>query len=151
MLAIPIIRLAAAQDAAAIAQMSRSDIEQGLGWSWQEARVLGAIRDRSTNVAVIPEGEGIIGFGIMQYRDETAHLALFAVHPAHRNQGLGTLLLSWLEKPAAIAGVQRIGVEARADNLRAIAFYLRLGFYETARVPGYYSGIVDAVRFVKKL
>lgn len=151
MLLTPVVRLAVAQDATGIAQMSRDYIEHDLGWSWREGRVLRAIRDRATNVAVIPEGEGIAGFGIMQYHDESAHLALFAVHPEHRQQGLGSLLVLWLEKPAAVAGMERIRVEARADNPQAIAFYCRLGFRETGRVAGYYSGVMDAVRLEKNL
>ena len=151
MLSLPVIRLANAGDAAVIAEMSRSYIEQGLGWSWREARVLHAIRNRSTNVAVMTQGEGILGFGIMQYRDETAHLTLFAVRPSHRNRGFGSRLVSWLEKPALVAGVERVRVEARADNPKAIAFYERLGFRQMKIVTGYYGGMVDAVRLEKQL
>ena len=151
MLILPVVRLGNAADAAPIAEMSRSYIEQGLGWSWREARVLHAVRDRATNVVVATDADDIVGFGIMQYRDETAHLALFAVRPSHRNRGLGSLLVTWLEKPARIAGVERVGVEARADNLKALAFYQRLGFQPVKTMPGYYSGIVDAVRLEKQL
>jgi ribosomal-protein-alanine N-acetyltransferase len=152
-LVVPGIRLARAHDAGVIAGMSRSYIEQGLGWSWREARVRHAIGDAATNVAVMTDGEadGLIGFGIMQYRDETAHLSLFAIHPAHRSAGLGSMLVAWLEKPALVAGVERVRVEARADNPKAIAFYERLGFRPVKTVPGYYSGLVDAVQLEKKL
>ena len=130
--------------------MSRSYIEQGLGWSWREARVRHAILERSTNVAVLTAGECILGFGIMQYREETAHLALFAIRPSHRHQGLGSQLLCWLEKPARIAGMERVQVEARADNAGAIAFYGRKGFRTVRTVDGYYSGLVDAVKLEKQ-
>ncbi len=151
MLILPVVRLGNAADAAPIAEMSRSYIEQGLGWSWREARVLHAVRDRATNVVVATDADDIVGFGIMQYRDETAHLALFAVRPSHRNRGLGSMLVTWLEKPARIAGVERVGVEARADNQKAPAFYQRLGFRPVKTMPGYYSGLVDAVRLEKQL
>ncbi|MBC7468817.1 MAG: GNAT family N-acetyltransferase [Ramlibacter sp.] len=151
MLIVPVIRLATLADAGEIAQMSRSYIEQGLGWSWREGRVLRAIRDPATNVAVMTDLERVIGFGIMQYFEETAHLALFAVDPGHRNRGLGSRLVSWLEQPARIAGIERIRVEARADNSKAIAFYGRLGFVPFKTVSGYYGGIVDAVQLQKRL
>ena len=151
MLILPVIRLATTDDASAIAEMSRSYIEQGLGWSWREGRVLHAIRDRATNVAVMTQDDGVIGFGIMQYRDETAHLALFAVSPGHRNRGLGSQLIAWLEKPALVAGIERVRVEARADNQQAIRFYRRLGFVPRKTVSGYYGGIVDAVQLEKQL
>jgi ribosomal-protein-alanine N-acetyltransferase len=147
----PLIRLATVHDAAAIAELSRRAIEQGLGWSWQPARVLAAIRDRATNVAVIDGAEAIVGFGIMLYREEAAHLTLLAVDEGHRGQGLGQALVTWLEQPARVAGAVRIRVEARADNPRAIAFYERLGFRLLRTVPGYYSGLVDAVQLHKAL
>lgn len=145
------IALATAVDAAVIAGMSRSYIEHGLGWSWREPRVLHAIRDRTTNVAVMTQADTIIGFGIMQYRDDTAHLALFAILPSHRNRGLGSELVAWLEKPARIAGVERVRVEARADNAKALSFYRQLRFEPVKTVAGYYSGAIDAVRLEKRL
>jgi [ribosomal protein S18]-alanine N-acetyltransferase len=150
MAAVPTIRLATPSDAEGIAEMSRSDIEHGLGWSWREPRVLAAIRDRTTNVAVMTEADALVGFGIMQYRGETAHLTLFAIRQSHRHQGLGSELVRWLEKPARIAGIERLRVEARADNGLALAFYHRLGFRTVKTVAGYYSGLVDAVQLEKK-
>jgi len=145
------IRLAVAQDARAIADMSRRDIEHGLGWSWDAPRVLHAIRDRATNVVVASSGESLLGFGIMQYAEETAHLSLLAVVPVARHQGLGKRLVGWLERVARAAGIERLRVEARADNANALAFYQAQGFAELARVPGYYSGRIDAVRLEKSL
>lgn len=151
MLSIPLIRLARLQDSAAIAQMSRDYIEQGLGWSWNAARVRAAVADRSTNTAVIGEREAILGFGIMQYGDERAHLALLAVRPDHRQRGLGRRLIEWLEAPARVAGLPCVRVEARADNPRAIAFYRRHGYAPSCRLPSYYRGVIDAVRLEKRL
>jgi len=94
MIAVPTVRLATAADAAGIAAMSRDAIEQGLGWSWTRGRVLRSIHDRATNVAVVHEREALLGFGIMQYGDEKAHLSLLAVQATRRRPGLGTLLLA---------------------------------------------------------
>jgi len=145
------IRLAVAQDAQAIADMSRRDIEHGLGWSWDAPRVLRAIGDRATNVVVAARGGALLGFGIMQYAEETAHLSLLAVAPVARHQGLGKRLVGWLEAVARTAGIERLRVEARADNANALSFYQAQGFAELARVQGYYSGRIDAVRLEKAL
>ncbi|WP_298925939.1 GNAT family N-acetyltransferase [uncultured Ramlibacter sp.] len=145
------IRLAMVQDAPAIAAMSQAFIEHGLGWSWQAPRVLAAIRDRATNVAVAQADGPLLGFGIMQYADDSAHLALLAVQPQARHQGLGKRLVLWLEDVARTAGIERLRVEARADNANAIAFYRAQGFQEFARSVGYYSGRIDAVRLEKRL
>ena len=151
MLALPAIRLAAPQHAQCIAELSRDNIEHGLAWSWTAARVLHAIHEPSTNVAVVEKHNQVHAFGIMHYGDEAAHLALLAVDPAHRHQHMGARLVAWLEQSARAAGIQHIRLEARADNLAAIAFYQRLGFAQSGRVTGYYEGILDAVQFAKRL
>jgi ribosomal protein S18 acetylase RimI-like enzyme len=133
------IRLATRADAADIAAMSRDEIERGLPWSWTEGRVLGAIRNPDTNVAVLREPGLLIGFGIMAYRDEVAHLLLFAVHPSHRRKGVGSELLRWLEHVAITAGTERIVVECRRDNSGARNFYAESGYHEMAISKGYYG------------
>ncbi len=147
---MPAIHLAQPAHAGAIAAMSRAYIEHGLGWSWTRLRVLRAIRDPATNVAVaLDEAGKLRGFGIMKYGDDLAHLTLMAVEPQHRHQHLGGRLLGWLEASAQVAGIARIRVEARADNLNAIAFYQRQGFRELHTISGYYQGTIDAVRLEK--
>lgn len=151
MILIPHVSLAGPAHARCIAEMSREYIEYGLGWSWTQSRVLKAIHDESTNVAVVREQEAILGFGIMRYGERRAHLVLLGVHLDHRKHGLGALLLSWLEKCAVTAGLERIQVEARADNEPALAFYADQGYRRQGIVPGYYSGEIDAVRLEKTL
>jgi ribosomal-protein-alanine N-acetyltransferase len=146
-----LIRLATRADAAAISAMSRDEIEQGLPWSWTESRVLGAIHNRDTNVAVMGEPGALRGFGIMAYRDELAHLLLFSVRPEYRRRGVGSELLRWLEEVAVNAGVQRIVVECRRDNAGARNFYAETGYHELAISKGYYRGVEDAVQLEKWL
>lgn len=151
MIVVPTIRLATANDAAAIAHLSRDEIEHGLGWSWTPGRIRRALSDTATNVAVAEDAGEILGFGIMVYSDEKAHLSLLAVHPACRQLGLGGRLLDWLERCAVMAGIARVELEARADNPGALAFYGLRGYSRFATVHGYYQGRVDAYRLVKRL
>lgn len=151
MATITSVRLASLAEAAEIAAMSRDLIERGLGWKWTEARVRHAIQDPDINAAVIPGDDGIEAFGIMSYREEAAHLLLFAVRPEVRRRGLGTRLLKWLEKVARTAGIGRILVECRRDNVAARDFYGEHGFHEAVISPGYYGGIEDAIRLEKRL
>lgn len=148
---LPSIRLATPADARAIAELSRDVIEAGLGWSYTPARILAAIRSRNTNVAVIHDAGRLLAAGIMDYGDVAAHLVLFGVQRDHRRRGLGRHLLAWLETCAVTAGLQTIGVEVRADNPGAIAFYQTQGYGLRDRVPGYYRGRLDAVRLAKQL
>ena len=138
------IRLAEPRDAQTLALMSREFIEAGLGWKYDAARVLRAIRDRETAAVVAcesgkPAGRGAInGFAIMEFGDERAHLVLLAVRPARRRTGIGRRLLDWLLESARTAGMASIHLELRASNEAARRFYRAMGFCETVLVPGYY-------------
>lgn len=148
----PTIRLATRDDVRAIAALSRTEIEHGLPWRWTPPRVQRAVADARTNVCVAVQGDGLLlGFGIMVYADETAHLSLLAVDPAARRQGVATALLFWLEQVALVAGIARLQLEARHDNSGALAFYRRHGYTLTGTVPGMYLGVADGVRLEKVL
>ena len=141
------IRLAEPRDAQAVATMSRDFIESGLGWKYDAARVLRAMRDRETLAVVACEGakgaasstrSAVAGFAIMAFGDERAHLVLLAVRPSHRRLGIGQRMLDWLLDSARVAGMASIHLELRAGNDAARRFYRAMGFYETVLVPGYY-------------
>jgi len=145
------LRLATRDDATTIARLSRDRIEQGLGWSWTTPRVLRSIRDRETNVVVAMSASVPLGFGIMKYHDDEAHLLLLAVGDAHTRRGIGTALVDWLERAALVAGIGRVMLEARATNADARLFYQRLGYREIQSLPGYYQGREACVRLAKDL
>lgn len=150
MLAIPPVRLAGPDDAHAIALFSREFIEHGLGWKYTRPRILEAIQSSTINVAVIHERGCVMAFGIMEYQED-AHLVLLGVQPTQRRRGLGQHIFSWLELPAITAGIERILVEARADNPGAVSFYKKQGFRVQASIPGYYRGRIDGIRLEKQL
>jgi [ribosomal protein S18]-alanine N-acetyltransferase len=144
------IRLAHHSHAEAIAELSRTQIEYGLSWSWTTDRVKRAIRDPDTNVIFATEDENlnsvVQGFGIMRYRDDSAHLMLLAVAPQARRQGVGTAMLHWLQTVAHNAGISRFSLEVREDNAGGIAFYQRHGYHQVRTVAGMYQGLVNGVR-----
>lgn len=145
------VRLAIPADARAISELSRDAIEHGLSWNWTPRRVARSIAEKSTNVVVVRKNGRLLAFAIMQYGDDEAHVALLAVHPAHRRKGVGSALLSWLEATTRIAGIDLIRLEARARNAEAIAFYRKHGFKELGLRKGYYQGVEDAVHMAKDL
>lgn len=147
----PPVRLAQPGDAEDIAALSRDLIERGLPWSWRPARVRRAIRDPDTNVAVVRTDGVLVAFGIMEYLQEDAYLALLAVRNASQRRGIGSSLLRWLEASARVAGARRIRVEARLDNVPARNFYNELGYHELAIRRGRYSDGVDGVLLEKWL
>jgi ribosomal-protein-alanine N-acetyltransferase len=145
------VKLAVPGDALAISELSRDAIEHGLPWNWTPRRIAKSIAASSTNVAVVRQGDSLVGFAIMEYGEEEAHMLLFAVHPAHRRKGAGSKLLSWLEATTRVAGIDLILLEARAQNAGAISFYRKHGFKELGLRKGYYQGVEDAVRMAKDL
>jgi [ribosomal protein S18]-alanine N-acetyltransferase len=145
------LRLAHETDALRIAQMSRDQIERGLGWSWTTQRVLRSIFDAETNVVVALVAGRLAGFAIMKYHDDEAHLLLLAVQPKARRQGIGAALVAWLEQSALAAGVGQVWLEARQSNAPARAFYRQLGYREIQVLPGYYQGREACVRIARDL
>jgi len=130
------VRLAEPGDARSIAEMSRDLIESGLGWRYDPAHVLRAMRRRETVVIaatgrrtyVASERPGVSGFAIMDFGDERAHLVLLAVQPAQRRRGIGRRLVGWLMESAVSAGIASVHLELRASNETARRFYRALGF-----------------------
>jgi ribosomal-protein-alanine N-acetyltransferase len=145
------ITLADASDARPIAELSRDTIEQGLTWRWTARRVARSIRDLTTNVVVARQNGHFLGFAIMKYEDDAAHLLLLAVHPAHRRKAVGSAMLAWLEATVRVAGIPTVQLETRAINAPALSFYRRHGFVDVGVQPGYYEGVEDAVRLVKDM
>jgi [ribosomal protein S18]-alanine N-acetyltransferase len=143
--------LARPSDAREIAEMSRELIEHGLGWSWTPARVERSIRSRDSCVLVARRDARLAAFAIMHFSEETAHLNLLAVAPSHRRQGLGRQLLEWLFATAIEAGVFRIDLELRADNMSARSFYESMRFEAQNVITGYYQGREAALRMTRRL
>ena len=142
---------ASASDAPAIALLSRDLIEAGLGWGYRPRRIIELIRDPETVTLVARARGRPVGFSIMTFGDERAHLILLAIERAHQRRGIGRGMIDWLLESARIAGMGSIHVELRASNTPALQFYHALGFAETFRVPGYYRGRETAVRMIRML
>jgi ribosomal protein S18 acetylase RimI-like enzyme len=144
---------AAGRDAPVLADLSRFTIERGLPWRWTEPRVAALIRDADAEVVVARHGGALVGFAAMefQFKERRAHLVLLAVVSAWRRHGIGSELLAWLEKMALLGGIQSVAAEVRAENIGARRFYASVGFEETRRLPGYYSGREDALALRKLL
>jgi ribosomal protein S18 acetylase RimI-like enzyme len=145
------LKLAAPADAVSIAAMSRELIEAGLPWTWTPERVARNLRHPETLVLTARDGKRLAGFAIMQFGEERAHLSLLAVSPDCQRQGVARRMLEWLIQSALTAGIASVHLELREANLGARGFYLRQGFAETVRIPGYYRGVETAVRMLREI
>lgn len=149
-----ILKPAMAVQATAMAELSRDLIEAGLAWRYVPARIAALIADPDCVALVACDGQRhdrVLGFAVMQFGDEHAHLVLLCVRPERQRRGIGRRLLDWLLESAQVAGIVSVGLELRADNAGALAFYRRLGFVETQWVDGYYDATTAARRMTRSL
>jgi len=146
------IRLARPRDGDNMARMSRRLIEVGLPWwCWTPKRIGKAIRSSDTVGIVASVDRALTGFALMYFGDEHAHLNLLAVEPAYRRRGIGREMLKWLEESCSVAGILRISLEVRANNVKAIRFYESLGYESGERIARYYCGQEAALRMSRDI
>jgi ribosomal protein S18 acetylase RimI-like enzyme len=146
-----VLDFARPSDAPALAVMSRDLIESGLGWSYRPERFVQLIANDDVVALVARIQDRPVGFAVMEFGEERAHLVVLAVQTRHQRCGIGRTLVEWLLESARVAGLTSVHVELRADNSPAYALYRALGFVETLRVPGYYRGRETAIRMILML
>jgi [ribosomal protein S18]-alanine N-acetyltransferase len=84
-------------------------------------------------------------------RTGCGHIITIDVAEAARRGGVGSLLLRSAEERLRKAGCQEVRLETAVDNVAALAFYKRLGYFLTKTVPQYYSNGLDAFVLKKEL
>lgn len=146
-----VVEFATPADAQVLSAMTRDWIEAGLDWSYRSARLARLIASANHTAVVARDGSRIVGFAIMEFGDERAHLVLLAVRPSHRRRGIARRMLNWLIESAVTAGSSSVHVEVRESNPPAHALYRQLGFDESLRIEGYYQGRETAVRMIRML
>ena len=145
------LRQAKIRDATQIGHLSRTIIEYELGWSWTPQRIIKKIKDKNTDVVVAVEGNHVVGFAVMGYLENEAHLDLFGVDPDYQRKGVGTKLIAWVEKTALVSGIGIIYLETRLKNEAGRKFYQKLGYKNIQRIHQYYGGKETAIRLAKDL
>ncbi|MDT8897368.1 ribosomal protein S18-alanine N-acetyltransferase [Thermanaerothrix sp. 4228-RoL] len=80
----------------------------------------------------------IVGMIVVWLIIDEAHIATFAVHPAHRRLGIGQRLLAQALLEMHRMGAQRYTLEVRRSNLAAQSLYRKFGFEVISVRPGYY-------------
>ncbi len=104
----------------------------------------------------VQERDGaIIGYGVLSIAADEAHVLNLCTAPGNEGRGLGQRMLQALLRIARGGGAQRVYLEVRPSNPRAIALYDRSGFNEIGRRPRYYpaagQGREDAIVMAMEL
>ena len=145
------IGFAKLSDAIEIAQLSRNEVEHGLGWKYTPPQIARIIQNKSKNIVVARIDRRLVGFGVMTYGKDQANLDLLAVKEDYRRRKVGYKIVLWLEKVAATAGVSNVFVQLRENNVGAFKLYKYLGYEKLDVLPGFYSGIENGVVMAKAL
>ena len=138
-------------DATEISQVSRDEIEYGLGWNYTARKIVQIIKNESKNTVVARREGELVGFGVMTYRKDQANLDLLAVKKEYRRCKIGSDLVLWLEEVAITAGAFNVFVQLREKNTEAFSFYEKLGYIRLDDLPGFYRGIENGIVMAKSL
>ena len=80
---------------------------------------------------------GIVGSFLDQNDPTRAWIVSMWTAPAHRQQGIGRLLIRKVEDWACLRKAHRLPLMVTSNNEPAIRFYERLGFVRTGRTEAY--------------
>jgi ribosomal protein S18 acetylase RimI-like enzyme len=109
------------------------------------------IRRETAAVLVAERGKALAGYCVVLFRSDSAAARLYSIAAAPGAAGIGRPLLTAAEQAAAAHGRDRLRLEVRDDNLRAIDLYERSGYRRTGEIAGYYADGVTALRYEKQL
>ncbi len=103
---------------------------------------------------LLVQDEVVIGYGIVSIAAGEAHILNICIDPAAQGRGHGRRLLRTLIRISRHHRAERIFLEVRPSNPRAIALYFDEGFNEIGRRPRYYPanmGREDAIVMAMEL
>lgn len=106
------------------------------------------------SVWVLRIGGDLVGFSVVMSVLDEAHLLNIGVAGRYQGQGYGARLLRQAMENAAVNGAQKLFLEVRPSNERAVALYRHFGFRQIGLRKGYYpasGGREDALIFDKEL
>jgi ribosomal-protein-alanine acetyltransferase len=104
-------------------------------------------------VLVASNTEGTAGYAVVLMRrgSQRARLYSIAVSSEATGRGIGSRLLSAAEDKARQRGANRLHLEVRADNSKAIGLYERAGYRPVGQKLDYYEDGMTALLFGRQL
>ncbi len=103
---------------------------------------------------VLAHAAEVVGYGVLSVAAGEAHVLNVCVAPSEQGRGYGARMMRRLIDLARWHQAQRIFLEVRPSNPRAIGLYQSLGFNEIGRRPNYYPAHVgreDAIVMAMEL
>lgn len=103
---------------------------------------------------VLEKGGVIIGFGIVAFVEDWAHIMNMCVAPAYRRRGLGRRMMLHLLEIARRRQCRRVWLEVRRSNRPAILLYGKLDFRVKRIRKNYYrtrQGLRDGLVMARSI
>jgi ribosomal-protein-alanine N-acetyltransferase len=117
---------------------------------WRRDMFAREISQPSSVAVVWRAGHEVVGYLCFWKVVDEAHVMTLAVHPARRGQGIGRLIMEYLEGAALNYGLRRIILEVGRRNSAARALYRRHGFKVIGFRKRYYADIGDDAFVMEK-
>ncbi|MEX0603593.1 MAG: ribosomal protein S18-alanine N-acetyltransferase [Marinobacter sp.] len=131
------IRSLSRQDLAAVIELEL----QSYSHPWTKGIFLDCFRP-DYRLWALDQGGELIGYAVVAYLFDEAHLLNLCVGPQYRRSGAGVLLLRHLITVATHESMHRVILEVRQSNRSAIELYIREGFEQIGERPGYYPAAI---------
>jgi ribosomal protein S18 acetylase RimI-like enzyme len=145
-----IVRIGTVKDLDALVRLEKS----GFSADWFEReQLLYLLGEAHATTFIVEQAGQVCGAAIMAWRRKSSVGRLYSIviDPAFQGQGFGRKLLQTCEDAARERGCDRVSLEVRADNRRAIGMYERHGYRMKEALPGYYADGSTGWRMVKTL
>jgi tRNA threonylcarbamoyladenosine biosynthesis protein TsaB len=121
------------QDLSAVVELEL----QSQAFPWSQRNFEDALAANYPAWVVRRDGQ-LIGFCVAMLALEEVHVLVIAVASDARRGGVGSMLLSQVERHAEMWALGRVLLEVRPSNKHALAFYAQQSFTEIGRRKGYY-------------
>jgi ribosomal protein S18 acetylase RimI-like enzyme len=109
------------------------------------------LRSETAGLLVAEDSGRLAGYALVLFRRRAHAAHLYSVAAAPGRSGVGGPLLAACEALAVSRGAMALRLEVRADNVRAIEFYMRHGYERRGDRPAFYEDGEVALCFDKAL
>ena len=95
-------------------------------------------QNRVARCLVVRQDSRVVGYVCLWEIGDEVHVTNIAVHPDHRQCGIGRTLMSTILDDARTRRLRVAGLEVRPSNREALPLYESFGFKVVGRRKGYY-------------
>ena len=110
---------------------------------WTASAFENELRNAPPTLFALRHGGGVIGFVVTRIHAKEMDIVNLGVAEEHRRLGFGRTVLRLLLERARREGVERVFLEVRESNRKAVGLYLGFGFEETQRRKTFYKDPVE--------